>query len=137
MLAGRKLADVIHVHDVLGADARSRLRFALESTHDGRLSDQVLVQDLDGDLALNALMGSQVDGAHTAPADHALDAILAADDRAALQHQNLTPIPLGVNMASASSSPPESPVISSTVVTMAAAPVTPRSTSVVMENVRP
>ena len=85
-----QVAEVEHLDDVLGSDAAGGLRFALEPLHHVGLRGDGSVEHLDRHLAMDADVLAFVDGAHTAFAQQADDAVLPFDRVTRLQaHRGL------------------------------------------------
>ena len=79
VVAVGQLTDVEHLQDVVVADAASRLRLALEALHHLFVARVRRVQRLDRHLAIDANVLAQVDGPHTALANHFDDSVLPID----------------------------------------------------------
>ena len=78
------LAGVEHLDDVGVHQPRGRLRLALEARHERRVVGEVLGEQLDGDLALQAQVEREVHGGHPAEAEPALQAVAPGDLHASL-----------------------------------------------------
>ena len=76
-------AGVEHLHDVRVHEARRRLRLALEARDERRVVGEVLGEQLDRDLALQAQVEREVHGRHAAEAEPALEPVAPGDLRGA------------------------------------------------------
>ena len=73
------LAGVEHLHDVRVNQACGGLRLALETRDERRILGEVLGEQLDGHLALQAQIEGEVDGGHPAETESALQAVAPGD----------------------------------------------------------
>jgi DNA-binding MarR family transcriptional regulator len=68
-----------HLHDVRVLEARGHLRLAREARHELRVRAQLAVEDLDGDVAIDALLERAIDASHRADTDELADLDVPGD----------------------------------------------------------
>ena len=83
LVAGFIEPEVEHLHDVRMHEPRGSERLSTEARDERRVIGEVLSEELDGDIALEALVESQMDGRHAADPEPALDPITPGDRRRA------------------------------------------------------